>query len=167
MKRIVGGVAGLTLLLLAGCSARPATSPNVPVTVTTTAAPVTTTTEVGMVGEQSTVHAADVPGAWIPEGMEDAGDGLAFAWKKDATSADCKSYQEGCFVAMVASESGCPGGIYIAASIKDRDGIVVGKANDITAGLGAGDVAKVPLEMPGGHPQGAKASISELNCLGD
>lgn len=100
-----------------------------------------------------------------PAGMTAYGSGLAYAWTPLA-DVDCKSYQDGCYGITVATQNGCPNGIYIELAITDESGAVVDKANDITAGLGKGATAKAVLSPPGGSPTGAKGRLAKLNCLG-
>lgn len=84
---------------------------------------------------------------------------------KDADGVTCKEYQDGCYVYKILRTLGCSGGVYIEVAVLD-DGVVVDKANEITAGLQPGDEASVSLAPPGGIPSGAKARMSKLNCLG-
>lgn len=102
--------------------------------------------------------------SWPPADMDDAGD-VAWRWTQ-ASEVSCKSYQDGCYGITVAAKYGCPSGVYIELAIIDTSGAAVDRANEITAGLGQGDVAKAVLSPPGGSPSGAKAKVTKLNCLG-
>lgn len=106
----------------------------------------------------TTATAAD----WAPSGYTAFGD-VAYRWTQSGIT--CKSFQDGCFGVTVATQNGCPGGVYIELAIVDANGAVVGKANEITAGLSKADVAQAVLSPPGGAPEGAKARVSQLNCL--
>ena len=88
---------------------------------------------------------------------------LAWQWTPKA-DVRCKSYQEGCYGITVATRDGCPDGIYIELAVT-KNGIVVDKANEITAGLGPGGVANAVLSPPTGVPTGAQAQVSKLQCL--
>lgn len=103
---------------------------------------------------------------WAPAGMTAYGAGLAWEWTPTAL-VDCKVYQDGCYGITVATQYGCPNGIFIEVSILDASGASIDKANDITAGLSAEGTAKSVLSPPGGAPKGAKAKLTRLNCLGD
>lgn len=102
---------------------------------------------------------------WPPTGFKAASEDLAWQWTPRGT-VECKSYQDGCYGITVASLSGCPSGVYAEVAVVDTAGTVIDKANDITAGLSAGDRVKITLSPPGGVPSGARAKLTQLNCLG-
>ena len=93
------------------------------------------------------VHVGDLAWQWTPKGQF-----------------QCASYQDGCFGVTVATRDGCPHGIYVEVAVVEG-GVTVDKANEITAGLGPGDVAKVTLSPPTGVTKGQQAKVSDLNCL--
>jgi len=125
-------------LLLAGCANR--SDPTFPTTISTqTSAP-----------------------SWVLPGWTQVGD-LAWKWT-DADQGDCKSYQDGCFGITVMSKDGCPGGIYIEVAVLEG-GVVVDRANEITAGLDPRQQARAVLSPPGGTQAGAKAKLTDLSCL--
>lgn len=110
----------------------------------------------------STTTAATAPN-WPPAGMNAGADGVAWEW----TAHDefkCKSYQDGCYGITVVSRDGCPSGVYIELAIMS-DGVAVGKANEITAGLAPGGKAQAVLSPPGGAPSTATGKLTKLNCL--
>lgn len=140
MKARYFAAVGFAVLALAGCASGGTAAP------TPTAAPTTK---------------ADT--SWAPIGMKHVGS-LAWTWTP-AAEFDCKSYQDGCFGVTVATRDGCPGGIYIEVAVLDSSGAVVDKANEITAGLGPGDVAKAVLAPAGTVASNAQAKLADLNCL--
>lgn len=139
MKVRYAVLAGFAALALAGCSGGQTVAPS------TTVAPTTT---------------ADT--SWAPIGMVHVGD-LAWQWTPKGQY-QCASYQDGCFGVTVATRDGCPHGIYVEVAVVEG-GVTVDKANEVTAGLGPGDVAKVTLSPPTGVTKGQQAKVSNLNCL--
>lgn len=142
MKARYFAAAGFAALALAGCTAQGSAAPASSASAST-----------------GTIQADT---SWAPIGMKHVGS-LAWTWTP-AAEFNCKSYQDGCFGITVATRDGCPGGIYIEVQVIE-DGAVVDKANEITAGLGPGDVAKVVLSPPGGAAADAQAKLADLNCL--
>lgn len=110
----------------------------------------------------SAMAAIAADASWVPAGMKSVGD-VAWKWTEDGL-VECKSYQDRCFGVTVSPRYACPGGIYIEVAVLDG-GVVVDKANEITAGLGSGQTARAVLSPPGGAKRGAKAQLSDLNCL--
>jgi hypothetical protein len=136
MTRSTVAAAGvLALVLLAGCAGKPSTT----------------------VATAATSAAA----SWASPGYTEMGD-VAYRW---TSTLACKSYQDGCFGITVITQNGCPNGVYIELAVMDTSGAVVGKANQITAGLAETDVAQETLSPPEGVTKGSKARVSKLNCL--
>ena len=78
----------------------------------------------------------------------------------------CKSYQDsGCWGITITTQSPCPNGVYIEIAILNEAGTTIDKANDITASLAPGEIAQSVLAPPSATPNGAKARLSQLNCL--
>lgn len=73
----------------------------------------------------------------------------------------------GCKVVRVKTmaPSGCPGGLYVEASVDDAGGASVGRATEITAALPQGKEAIVELIDTSGR--GEKMVVTDLHCLGE
>lgn len=68
-----------------------------------------------------------------------------------------------CLYYEVVTIPGCPNGVYVAASVETADGVSVGMANDITAGLRPRQSALVNLEDYQGT--GGRFRITDVNCM--
>ena len=108
--------------------------------------------------------AAAAPENPFPPGYVEAEPGLGFRWASNfGTKFECPSYAESCFGAELYSVNGCPSGVYIELALVDAAGSVIGKANEITAGLAPGDHAVVAISTTTKAPQ---AKVSQINCMG-
>lgn len=101
--------------------------------------------------------------SWVPTGMDHMND-VAWKWT-DKSQYECKSFQDTCWGVTVTPRWACPDGVYVEISVSDG-GVVVGKANEITGAVEARQSARAVLSPPGGAPEGARAKVATLNCLG-
>jgi cytoskeletal protein RodZ len=81
----------------------------------------------------------------------------------DPSEFSCGYFQ--CIVVHVTTmaENGCPGGLYVEATV-DMGSATVGRANSITAALTKGKDAIVKLQDNTG--QGDKIGVTDIHCLG-
>lgn len=94
------------------------------------------------------------------QGWESAGDQLYFYYL-DHSQFTCGSWKCTYLDVVSMAANGCPGGIYIAASI-DRGNVSIGSTNEFTAGLPKGKVARVKLQDTSNRGEGFQ--LTEMNC---
>jgi hypothetical protein len=100
----------------------------------------------------------------MPPGFQELEFGVGFRWADNfGTEYECASYAESCFGVELYSVYGCPSGVYIELALLNETGAVVGRANEITAGLAPGDHAVVGVVSTTEAP---KAKVSQINCMG-
>lgn len=85
--------------------------------------------------------------------------GRIYVLPYDPEDFTCGSYR--CMYYTVVALGGCPGGLYVEASILSGD-VVVGMSNDLVGGVAAGEDARVFLEDYAGG--GDAFRISEVSC---
>lgn len=145
MKRSLIPLA-LSALLLAGCGQGAPT--NAATTPTASSEP-----DSGLTPAQTADNFVALPG------------GLAVRWATSAekSQVSCPSYASSCFRVAIQTNEACHSGIYIEIQLKNANGTIIGKANEITPGMGAGDKGIYPVSST---IAAAQASMSDVHCMG-
>lgn len=99
---------------------------------------------------------------WYPKDFSTWSGDPTLAWRWAEKNEFRCSYGDRCQAIFVASNIGCPNGLYAKINILDASGVIVDYSNDLLTGIRPGEVAKMQFEF---FTRGAGSTrLEELSC---